>query len=264
MKKHNLKIALVFSLVIAMGGCSPKVYTPALWQSGTCTIDGKSNEWPEILQYYDTDSKLMYEVRNDDDLLYISVKSNDENTARRMAMTGIEFTLQPNIEEKREMKIVYPFREGLPPIPQQLDKGKLPVSSQFKISGFSPAIADGVYEQANSNQIKAAFSEITTGSAFLEISIPLESVLGKEYSIADSARVLKLELTLPLVEMPSSSDFPMPPGGASEGGGMPQGPPPGAGGPGGPDGGGPPSMNFNQLDMGKKSCELKFKLAQIK
>ena len=59
--------------------------------------------------YYDVDSKIAYSINRDDKNIYISLKTEDENTIRSLFRQGLYIYLDPNGRKSKEIYFNYPL-----------------------------------------------------------------------------------------------------------------------------------------------------------
>ena len=71
------------------------------------TIDGSNKDWPELTQF-DTKSKLVYGVYNDDQFVYLFLKTADRMTQQKL-LQGITVWYHPYFSKKKDVGIHYPF-----------------------------------------------------------------------------------------------------------------------------------------------------------
>jgi len=72
----------------------------AKWQSVPLSIDGNSSDWGSNIRFFNSDSRIQYEFRNDDKNLFLIIKSTDQAMQRQMAMAGIKLKLKIKTDPK--------------------------------------------------------------------------------------------------------------------------------------------------------------------
>ncbi|MES2809957.1 MAG: hypothetical protein V4619_15105 [Bacteroidota bacterium] len=89
----------------------PKVQTLALRAPDYIKIDAKTTEWKNQFQAYNLNNRLYYTIANDDDNLYLIVRSSDEYSSEK-ALFGIKFTIklpgENNGRPKESVAITFP------------------------------------------------------------------------------------------------------------------------------------------------------------
>src|ERR1035437_11092458 len=92
MKKINYKKIILIGLVLfILSSCTHYIYIArSPWQTSSIVVDGKPNEWPTPLKYFDEKSKLQYAVTNDYENLYFCIKAADEQTQTKILRAGLQ------------------------------------------------------------------------------------------------------------------------------------------------------------------------------
>ena len=85
------------------------------------TIDGKTTEWTDSLQY-DANSKLQYLVLNDTRTLYLRLKINDAPTQAKFAFLGMVVWLDSTGRNQQQLGIRYPLPIDLESLPKGQDR----------------------------------------------------------------------------------------------------------------------------------------------
>lgn len=237
----------------------------------TIEIDGKQNEWDKPLRYYDANSKLFYELRNNDENMFIAFAAKDAKTMMRVMQQGIILNIDTaQGKDDYPISIVFPKNEKPMP-PKDFKAGEMPPkmeginkrsmrSSKIQVCGFDGITSETLDNKKNKYGLEAVF-ELEQNEIFCEIKIPFASFYKRRLNANDSTKAIFFEVclnaatdNLPLpIGSPDEMESPdrgggmnggPPTGGMPGGGKMPGGPPPGGMG-GGPGGGSPPMPNGN-------------------
>jgi uncharacterized membrane protein YgcG len=268
MKLKTKIIWVVLNLTVFIA-CSPKIYEHMGFLSRLIVVDGKQDEWDNPLRYYDKQSKLTYEVRNDNSNIYIAFKANEMETVMRIIRNGICLSIDTAYgKDDYPISITFPVAQndfpagnkpddfknrpkdsmGMrpPPMPDSMRMRK-PASAKIKLVGFSNNGDELVKSFQNRYGIEAAI-ESGQESIFLEIKIPFSALYKRNLTPKDTANALFFEVNLPA--MSAGDKKMMPPGSTNDNengppshgsGGPPQGGGGMFGGGGGMSGGGMPS-----------------------
>lgn len=269
------KILIAIPFAILLGACAPKTYNSMIWQAQPPHIDGKADEWGNPLRYYDKNSKLFYEIKNDRENLYIAFKANEEDIIMRAKQRGIKIAIDTaNGKDDYPISITFPFHKrpmdghgnmrpdslrrpnniaenGTGNMQQHPDstsrpKGMPPMmkmTSSLKLTGLGSQEADTVPAKGNQYGIEAALLN-DPKAFFCELKIPFASLYKRAMAVTDTTKALFFEVTLEASQM---GDMQMPKGNRPDSNGDGHGgPPSGGGGFGGgdmpsgppPDGGG--------------------------
>ncbi len=81
------------------------------------TIDGKTTEWTDSLQY-DSNSKLQYQVLNDTRTMYLRLKANDASTQARFVYIGMVIWLDTTGRNQQQLGIRFPLPIDLESLPR--------------------------------------------------------------------------------------------------------------------------------------------------
>ncbi len=236
---------LLILISIMFFGCSQKLIRTIAYQSNEVTVDGKVAEYPS-LQFYDSESKIMYNLSNTDSVLYVVLKVHDEAMQRKIMVAGLEISIDTAKKISNQFFIKYPLAGGRPPVQknsgneQVNERGNMGNKSQvemmrtgFKLAknevnlrGFS-GIPPG-NQLLNSCQIKILVDWDSTGTMFYEAKIPLSTFYKSKIDLSDSSKIFAFSVNINALQAP----------GEQPGGGGQAGPPQGGGGMGGMNGGG--------------------------
>lgn len=238
------------------------------WQATPLSIDGNPNDWTTKLRLYDSNSKLMYEFRNDDKNLYFVFKSEEKSLQRQMEQAGMKLKIvikgapktKATIEfKKNTSKTMMPtppggMNNGTPPsFPQQQtqngqlrqdnNQNQLPMKPEFMpkdtayVKGFMFAQNFILSNNQHENTITFAKSRGNSDESAFELVIPIRELFGDNFQLANIKNIpIQFNLTINALSQSSSSSRMSGGMGGRMGGG------PGGemgGGPGGGMGGGP-------------------------
>lgn len=165
-------------------------------------VDGNLKEWNNSFQAYNKQTKLFYTISNDDQLLYLVVKSTDLPTSNKIAAGGISFVINTDGKKKDKdaFSLTYPVvtrgggqvgggrggfggggggrtgdRNAAPDsvaIAAQ-HKQTIDAAKQIKAIGFKD-ITDSLVSIYNEYGLKAAIGYDATGSYTYELAVPLK------------------------------------------------------------------------------------------
>jgi hypothetical protein len=76
-------------------------------------IDGKTNEWNDLLQAYNHATEVFYTLSNDDNNLYLTIKASSYPVINKIINGGITFTVTGSDKKSKDgVSITYPVFEG--------------------------------------------------------------------------------------------------------------------------------------------------------
>jgi hypothetical protein len=104
-------LPLVF---MGLFGCSSGLKLTSEWRTGEIQIDGSDAEWQRGL-YYDEETEMLYSVRNDDESLYLLLKTQNRSTQTQILRGGFTVWFDPSGGKARTFGLHYPLpREHTP------------------------------------------------------------------------------------------------------------------------------------------------------
>jgi len=112
MEKSNKvfsKCALVSFLLIFISHAvnaqtRPKIQEVSVRAPANMKIDGKLLEWPNKLIAFNPDNRVAYEITNDDDNLYLTLRGPYFYTSAKLMYGGLTFTVSRSVDKKAKMK----------------------------------------------------------------------------------------------------------------------------------------------------------------
>lgn len=219
-KTTCLTVAIQFIFIVAYGQKLPKVQTTGLRAPANIKIDGKNNEW-NSLQAYDPNNMLYYSLANDQNNLYLVIKSDKSTISRKMLLGGFKFSIKADGEP--EKTITYPIVDNsnlrsiykrMPEGNQQINydeayknsyKEILKLFKTAQLKGFNK-IADTEIPIYNEFDIAicAGFDEL--GAYVCEFAIPLKYIINGAVNPAQ----LTYTLTIGHAKFPDGIGSPSP------------------------------------------------------
>jgi len=108
----NIFSRLIFVLVIVLSitqlaGCKNQELN-SNWLNGEIKVDGINDEWENATTYI-KDENVLIGLMNDEDYLYVSLKTNDRFMWNRMTGLGFTIWFDPNGGKKKVFGIQYPL-----------------------------------------------------------------------------------------------------------------------------------------------------------
>jgi hypothetical protein len=167
-----------FPLVfIGLLGCSSGLKLTSDWRSGEIQIDGNDAEWQRGL-YYDEESEMLYSLRNDDESLYLLLKTQNRSTQAQILHGGFTVWFDPSGGKDRTFGLHYP-----------LPREHIPLSATEE--NFENPAVDGV------DQIPLELEILGTQSDNVQ-RMPIFDVPGLSIKTARTRGALVYELQIPL------------------------------------------------------------------
>jgi len=222
-------------------------------QTKPIVIDGKPDDWSANLRNFDSESKIKYEFKNDDENLYFILKSDEKTLLRQMELAGMSVKFVVKEKPKRIATIVLNKRtmrafqsqggrDGMSRRQDsEADRSQLVRKNEFlpkdtaQIKGFKFAKDIVVAGIAPDNKsINFAKGRANGQESIFEMVIPLREFFGDNYQMKDITRIpVQFQLTINAPdENFGGRSFGAEPGGGMggrRGGGQMDGPEPGRG-----------------------------------
>lgn len=154
----------------------------------TIKIDGKLNEWGNLLAAYNKATRIEYILASDDKNLYLAVRSKDKSTTAKIMAGGITLTINPagknNLNEAPA--ITFPLSNSA----YYLDKSSNTVRANFKILLDSTSIRNSILTLTDLKVLKL--------KGVTDSVISLYNEYGIKAKLAYANQILVSELVIPL------------------------------------------------------------------
>jgi len=199
MKKIIIIILFLFSIQITYAQLNT-----ISWQEEELTIDGASFDWGTSFRYYDSKTRIRYNMSNDSNFIYFCFQPVDDYVKGQILKAGMEIEFSHKIKPKTKATIEYPFA---------LEKEEKKVlnneSSNFEafFQSFqlfnNNFVSEGLYYTNGSQSLESEdgicvkFDKETNGLLCYEIKIPIKELYGEDYvlsTIAEKDLTIKLEV----------------------------------------------------------------------
>jgi len=293
--KRLVQLTLLTVLSVS-SGVMAQVST-SKWETQTIIIDGNGSDWVTLPRFFNAESNVKYEFRNDAKNLYLILKAADRATQIQMLSAGFSVKLKVKTSPPVKVGIVFPaLKKGEMPPMITNQEGRIDNLTYKSTDGAviipkDTAILDGfqfskgkiVSENPDENSICFARSKTSRELVTYEIRVPLREIYGNDFSMVNlSTTPIQLQVNIndiSLSEMKKMrghqgkgmpGGMPGGRGGRGMGGGM-GGNEMGGGGIGGSDIGEMPGSEMqqgmqgnqggNNFSMERKSFSIEFKLS---
>jgi hypothetical protein len=237
------KIPLLFAVCFLIS-CSNKIYDSSSWQSNKVTIDGKINEWPNPLRFYDQETGINYNITNDRENLYFVCSITNEFLQTKILRSGLEFKIDTLGKKSLGVSIKYPIGNisvtELRPNKSQAKEGSgektdrsayklklLAQATEIQLVGFKPRFGKIISLAVPGNSgISAAINFDANGIMNYEEVIPFSTFYKNELTPSDSSTIFNFQIKVNPVPNSSNGsgngnrDGGMRGGGMGGGGGM--------------------------------------------
>ena len=293
------KIQLISLCLLGLSSISLAQSSLSKWQAQPIVIDGDRSDWVSIPRFFDAQSNVQYEFRNDDKNLYLIVRTIDRAAQMQMLRGGFSLKLKIKTKIPTRCSITFPpQRMEMPPLQfnNRGDESQLLVEKTAPKPGPMPKdsmvldgfkFSNGILSSENKDENKICFArnKETREQLVYELRIPLCEIYGTDYVFENVASIpIQLQITINELSLNSGKQdkggkgmrgrAEGPRGGGMRGGMQGGGGMPGGGGmQGGPDGGGGmpgegemserPQLQ-NNTAIGRKTINDEFSLSKGK
>lgn len=101
---------LFFTVLATLGQKLPNKQEKSVWAPANIKIDGKTDEWDNKFQAYNSATELFYTISNDDKRLYLTIQATKSSIIEKMMEGGIEFIIKSNQKDNgKTVNILFPL-----------------------------------------------------------------------------------------------------------------------------------------------------------
>jgi len=110
------KIQLISLCLLGLSSISLAQSSLSKWQAQPIVIDGDRADWGSIPRFFDAQSNVQYEFRNDDKNLFLIVRTIDRAAQMQMLRGGFSLKLKIKTKIPTRCSITFPAQKmGMPP-----------------------------------------------------------------------------------------------------------------------------------------------------
>jgi hypothetical protein len=203
----------------------------AIYRQDNIVIDGKMNDWPELISFYNKDSKLGYSIANDSSKFYFCFIMSDQLMQMKILRMGLYIGIDTMGKKNQDISICYPMpgsfrgntKNGERPDFEKI-KATFRNSPQYmSLNGFRNGNGTSPIQAVNG--VAAKLDWDAEGNMIYELEIPFNAFQLRGFS----NQLYALNVFLPAIKRPQVNGVS---GATASGGGRPGGggPPPGVSG----------------------------------
>jgi len=181
----------------------------AKWQAQPLVIDGDGSDWGSMPRFFNSDSNIKYEFRNDAQNLYIIIKAADRATQMQQLIAGFSVKLKFKNSSALRMGISFPAKKKseMPPmnmgnrtdilVDKSLTKPDVSIKDTAILDGFLYTNGIITSELKEDKSICFARSISNKESGAYEIRIPLREIFGDNFILNNIATTtLQLQVNI--------------------------------------------------------------------
>ena len=246
------------------------------WQPQPILIDGDGADWGSLPRFFNVESNMKYEFRNDAQNLYVILKASDRSTQMQMMQAG--FSIRLKVKTSPPLKVGIAFKASgkamlsAANMESRTDKLQVKSSVNAELIPKDTAILDGFLysnklitsETKAENTICFARSKPNRDQSTYEIRIPLREIYGNDYVLENiSITPIQLQVNINELSQRQISDMRSRMGSGMRGGqGRGMGGMRGGGEMGGGDMGEMPNGNMGEMPGGDMGAEMQMAMRQ--
>lgn len=200
MRKTVFLIVLVLGLSIIFGCKGDQIQNQ--WVNQEIAIDGKFTDWDGISQNILEEQNVVVAMANDENNIYLMLRGNDENLARRIRMMGVTVWLNKEGKKKKDYGICYTGstdlhisdRPGLRPDNErssQMEERMEKMREKFREKLPRPGRIMIIQGDEKTERDESAFDGPAAGSTYendvfcyeFKLPIPINTELGKDIKL---------------------------------------------------------------------------------
>ena len=104
------KVGLLLCVLaaFALAGCK-EVEIQSQWRTRPIAMDGSRGGWPEDVQYFDKESRMLVAIMNDEKNLYIRLVTRSETTRRMLVRAGFTVWLDETGAAEKKFGVQFPL-----------------------------------------------------------------------------------------------------------------------------------------------------------
>lgn len=180
------------------------------WQTQPIILDGNGSDWGTLPRFFNTESNVKYEFRNDAQNIYIILKAADRAIQMQLLRAG--FNVKLKVKTSPPIKVGITFmasKIAIAPIGQNnqdklVDKSftnpELVNKDTAFVDGFQYAKGKIFSENKDEKSICFARSQSNRELATYEIGIPLREIYGNDYKL-DNISITPIQLQVSINDL---------------------------------------------------------------
>ena len=176
------------------------------WQSQPIVIDGDGSDWGTLPRFFNAESNVKYEFRNDSQYVYFIVKSADRGTQMQLAMAGFSLKLKVKTSPPEKFSInFHPIKKGEMPqmnnvngqtiklVEKSETLAELIPKDTVSLDGFQFSNGKIISKNMDENSFCFAHSNQNRDQITYEIRVPLREIFGSNFNL-ENISTLSIQL----------------------------------------------------------------------
>ena len=202
--ENKMKIQLALLAILYTFSSAFAQVSTSKWQSQPIVIDGSGSDWGTLPRFFNAESNVKYEFRNDAQNLYIILKAAELSTQMQLQRAGFSVKLKVKTSPQRKVGITFAASKMSTLQNNQdklVDKGFSGIESIPKdsamLDGFQFTNGKIISENQDQKSICFARSKSNKELTTYELRIPLREIFGNEYVLETiTAATIQLQVAM--------------------------------------------------------------------
>ena len=217
----QLHTVICVNIILLIGACTPTVSLKSNWQSKPISADGNASEWFIPLRFYDSESKLNYNLTNDNENIYICARIVDELSQAKVVRNGINIWFDTLAKKNKACGILFPIpdknsddfnpsessstKHGTNSL-DAIKKKFLQTANQMQLTGFKSGIPDFLAPSSNEFGINVSINWDANNIMIYEAVVPFKTFYKSALVAKDSLKNIDFSMTIPGFPAPEKKD----------------------------------------------------------
>ncbi len=175
-----ITVLALCSAAVLLSGCN-EVEMQSQWRSKPIGMDGSLAGWPEDVQYFDKNSRMLVSIMNDENTLYIRLVTRSETTKRMFFRAGFTLWIDDSGGSDKKFGIQFPLsRQSRMPGTMPDHKPRTGMEEKLADSQYNLAVLNGPNQKRQTMSVqRARDQDIYTGlylrqnHLIYELKVPL-------------------------------------------------------------------------------------------
>lgn len=208
----------IISLIVFMlfsVHCFSQTTTQSKLITKPVTVDGSYREWVTPFNLYESKTKLMFSIANNDSTLYLCFQCPDPVNQDKIMQAGMQVSISTKGKNKINTAIQFPLKKDKNNKEEELilenQNGIEGIKAGFLLNNFVMltegfATQNGIIPFKESKSILIAMNWDSINTLVYELAIPFKELFGNSYVAADLAKELTLGVELFAVALPADME----------------------------------------------------------
>lgn len=202
MKMKRFIQYLLLAIIACSTGVSAQI-SSSKWQKQVLVIDGDGSDWGTLPRFFNAESNVQYEIRNDDRNLYLILRSTDRATQIQLLRAGFTIRFKVKSQPPAKFSIIFPPKNMIDMshmrnskddrnqilLDKTATKTDIRAIDSVRLDGFQFESGIITSENKNANNICFAKSKENPQQTSYELQIPLRDFYGNDFVLAEISKM---------------------------------------------------------------------------